>query len=283
MDLVQESLYIGALYVGFGLSLGLMAQFVLFFNFSKIKKNFFPLTQKEIPWFLVDGVVVFLIYFGFQLLFGAFSLLLGKLDLVSDPFLHYLSLFWATIGVNVLILLFVLAYFQRKYKLDWEVLGFYRKRVASHIGLGLLTYLAFVPVFFGLIFLSAIVCSLFGIEPKPHVLIDILKKEDSLFVLGGLAVFASIIGPIVEEILFRGILFPAVKKKWGTRVGLISTSLFFALIHFNLFQFIPIFGLGLILTFLYEKTGNLVPSITLHAMNNTVSVVLTFTLLNSAQ
>ncbi len=283
MDLSQESFYVGALYVGFGFCFGLVADFFLLAYFSKIKAKFFSQKQSAVPWGLWDVVILFLVYFGLQSFFAAFVFLSDHFHLFSERTLHYISLFWATLGVNILIALFIFSYFQKKYRLRWKDLGFYKKKIKSYLGLGGLGYLAFIPLFFLLILLSSGVCSLFGVEPQPHVLIDILKEEKSFWVLGGLALFASVVGPIIEEILFRGVLYSAVRKKWGVNKGLMVTSLFFALIHFNFFQFIPIFGLGLALTWLYEKTGNLLPSIAMHALNNTVSLALTFTLLYSSQ
>ncbi len=279
MNLFENAVYIGAVYVGLSLSLGLIASLFIYTQFEKLKKSFFVTRPKEVPWTLIDVARVFLVYFGLQVAFSLFGLVFGKAGLISEGVLHYVALFWATLGVNVVILIYLLAFFQKKYRIDWEDFGLYKERLKNYIGLGALGYLGFIPIFFILVFLSATLCSIFGFEPKPHVIIDIFKEEKSIFVLASLAIFAAIIGPIFEEILFRGVLYPALRKKIGRNRALAITSIFFAVIHFNVFQFIPILGLGFVLTLLYEKTNNLIPSITLHALNNSVSVILTFTLL----
>ena len=54
-----------------------------------------------------------------------------------------------------------------------------------------------------------------------------------------------------------------------------ATSGIFALLHLNLIAFLPIFILGLCLSFLYEKTGSLVPCMVLHMTHNLIMVGMT--------
>jgi len=46
----------------------------------------------------------------------------------------------------------------------------------------------------------------------------------------------------------------------------------FALIHWNAYVFLQIFVLGLMLAYLFEKTGSLVAPITVHICHNTVTL-----------
>ena len=70
--------------------------------------------------------------------------------------------------------------------------------------------------------------------------------------------------PLVEEVLFRGILYPSVKQLGYPRLALWGTSLFFGLIHSNLMTFVPLTVLSLLLVWLYERTGNLLAPILTH-------------------
>jgi membrane protease YdiL (CAAX protease family) len=79
------------------------------------------------------------------------------------------------------------------------------------------------------------------------------------------------LAPFAEEILFRGILYPAIKRAGFPRLALWLTSFLFAAIHLNLATFIPLLALALLLTFLYEYTGNLLASIAAHALFNALN------------
>lgn len=81
------------------------------------------------------------------------------------------------------------------------------------------------------------------------------------------------LAPLAEEILFRGILYPAIKQSGFPRVALWVTSLLFAAIHVNLATFLPLLVLALMLTWLYEKTDNLLAPIAAHSLFNALNFV----------
>src|SRR4029079_1566506 len=81
-------------------------------------------------------------------------------------------------------------------------------------------------------------------------------------------VIAILLAPLVEELLFRGILYPALKQKGYRRLALWGASLFFALTHSNVPTFIPLTFLAIILTLLYEETNTLLMPILTHSLFN---------------
>jgi len=85
-----------------------------------------------------------------------------------------------------------------------------------------------------------------------------------------------VVGPIVEEIFFRGFLYPALRRYWGFVGAMIASSILFAGVHANIFSFFPIFFLGVVLTYLYEKRQSLIPCMALHVFHNTVFIVYFF-------
>jgi len=74
--------------------------------------------------------------------------------------------------------------------------------------------------------------------------------------------------PVVEEIIFRGILYPALKQHGWPRLALWGTSLLFALTHANAATLLPLSFLAMLLVFLYERTGNLLAPILTHSLFN---------------
>ena len=98
----------------------------------------------------------------------------------------------------------------------------------------------------------------------------LLESATSSFIL------LVILAPLLEEIVFRGLLFTRLTKKWGMPRAMIVSSLFFGLLHF---PFNPIGAalMGIVACVLYVRTRTLLVPITLHAMNNMVAWGLMFT------
>jgi len=79
--------------------------------------------------------------------------------------------------------------------------------------------------------------------------------------------------PIVEEILYRGLLYESLKKKVSIFYSIIFSSLFFALGHeFSNITFFRFFGMGVILTIIFQKTRSLSLVIIIHFLLNLLSV-----------
>ncbi len=78
----------------------------------------------------------------------------------------------------------------------------------------------------------------------------------------------SVAAPILEEIFFRGIILDSLLKAYKPTPALIYSSLLFAIIHFNPWQGIEAFFLGLFLGWLYLRTRSLLPCIFVHFVNN---------------
>jgi membrane protease YdiL (CAAX protease family) len=80
--------------------------------------------------------------------------------------------------------------------------------------------------------------------------------------------------PVAEESLFRGILYPWIKQAGFPKFAWWGTALAFAAMHTDMLRFMPLFVLALVLTWLYEKTNNLLASITAHSMFNALNFAL---------
>jgi membrane protease YdiL (CAAX protease family)/Flp pilus assembly protein TadD len=77
-----------------------------------------------------------------------------------------------------------------------------------------------------------------------------------------------IVGPLVEEILFRGLIYGAWERRLKAGGAIVVSSLMFALVHFQLVYFIPIFCLGTVLGWARWKTGSLGLPMMIHVFNN---------------
>lgn len=91
----------------------------------------------------------------------------------------------------------------------------------------------------------------------------------------GLVLF-GIVAPIMEEIIFRWLMYGRIKLMIGRILAPILTSLFFGLYHGNLLQAIYAFIMGLIMILLYESCQSLLASILFHMGANIVVFSLSF-------
>jgi membrane protease YdiL (CAAX protease family) len=151
-------------------------------------------------------------------------------------------------------------------KVDWRrALVFGAFGAVAFLGAGLLLQSASVRIMERL-----------HLEPKEQTVVEVLRTSGTLWNRVVLGVTAIVLAPLAEELLFRGILYPAIKQSGHPRAALWGTSLAFAAIHLNLATFLPLLLLALILTWLYETTGNLLAPIAAHSLFNTMNFVLLY-------
>ena len=82
-------------------------------------------------------------------------------------------------------------------------------------------------------------------------------------------IYAICIAPILEEIVFRGVLMTYLKK-YGIQTAIIVSSLFFGISHYNIYMIIPAFFIGIVLAYVSYKYS-IKYSILLHILLNIVA------------
>lgn len=88
-----------------------------------------------------------------------------------------------------------------------------------------------------------------------------------------LGVFATLIAPFMEELIFRGFLFSIFERQVGLLVAVIATAVLFALPHIPEYRgawnhLLLVFLAGLVFSLTRGLTGSLTPSIVLHSAYN---------------
>jgi membrane protease YdiL (CAAX protease family) len=142
--------------------------------------------------------------------------------------------------------------------------------------LGVLVAVAFLPLGLTLQNISIRLLSLFSYAAPDQQAVQTLKSAVPGWDRAYLVIFTVLIAPPAEEMLFRGVLYPAIKQFGYPRLAWWGTSLAFAAIHLSLPIFLPLTVLALALTFLYEKTDNLLACICAHSTFNAANVVMLF-------
>ncbi len=84
----------------------------------------------------------------------------------------------------------------------------------------------------------------------------------------------GIAGPVAEEVFFRGFVLTGLLKRFGVRRALLFSSLLFGLFHIDPGAIVPTFALGLVLGWVYLKTGSVWPAMFAHGLHNTVAVLI---------
>jgi len=82
---------------------------------------------------------------------------------------------------------------------------------------------------------------------------------------------AVCLAPLVEEMVFRGLLFGALASRIGVLAAALISAVVFGAAHGDLVLFPSLAAVGLISAIAYAATGNLWVSVTIHAVNNAVS------------
>lgn len=112
----------------------------------------------------------------------------------------------------------------------------------------------------------------FGIVPQTS-LPEYGTGSDS-FVLMLLCV--GVLPALVEEFAFRGVVLGALRRYFGDGAAILISAVLFGLIHGNLQQIPFAFCVGIVLAYATVYTSSIIPAMIIHALNNSLSVVLSF-------
>ncbi len=85
-----------------------------------------------------------------------------------------------------------------------------------------------------------------------------------------------LVGPLGEEIVFRGLLHRLASEYWSPAKATLLSALIFALVHAEPWLLLGLVGLGIALSFLYEVTGSLRACWIFHALHNTIALVMMY-------
>ena len=107
---------------------------------------------------------------------------------------------------------------------------------------------------------------------KPQEAVTLVRETSDVGLLVAMAVTAIIFAPITEELIFRGYLYPVVKRFTDRWFASIFSGVLFGVIHFNVMALPMLALMGIILAVIYERSGSLWVPIGCHAAFNATSV-----------
>lgn len=138
--------------------------------------------------------------------------------------------------------------------------------VLSGVGWGVLATIGAGLVSSALVY----VLELLGVEAAPQIAQQAIARLEPWLVVLAVVVLA----PIAEEVFFRGVVFNALLREGGRRWAYLGSSALFAVIHLEPVAMVPLFLLGLALSWVYQRTQNLLAPIVMHATVNGIAVAL---------
>lgn len=122
------------------------------------------------------------------------------------------------------------------------------------------------------------------VDQVGHEALQTLRDEFSVELLINLIISAVILAPLTEELLFRGVFQTSLLRVFkGARwPALLIASVIFALLHISVVtswqSLVPLFVLGLVFGYLYERTGSLITPILAHAVFNAANIAIALNL-----
>ena len=123
-----------------------------------------------------------------------------------------------------------------------------------------------------ILFMQAVSYRIAG-EAPPQDLLLFLINTPSFADRAVVIALAVGVAPLAEEVLFRGYLYGVARKYAGRFWAMMATALLFAGVHGHLPSLAGLFLFAVLLTLLYEKSGSLWVPIVVHALFNSVTVI----------
>ena len=229
-----------------------------------------PTAPAPVPWTPQVGASDALWSVG-DILWGVLTALLSLMAAIAVATLVGRPFFSLAVSALVELLLLGVAWglSVRRHRLRWEALGF---RAPSRSAVLLVFVAVVLSLTITAVYTAIIRAMGFGdsLPPSPF-----LEGKNSV-ILAITAVLAIVAAPLCEETFFRGFVFGGLRRTlglWGA--ALVSAGLF-AIAHAAPVTFIPILGIGLVLAFVYARTGSLWYSVLVHLSYNSLVVYLSW-------
>ena len=186
-------------------------------------------------------------------------------DLAQRPLLLLISQFVIDGAVVAYLLLLVEGKYHQPF---WRAIRWnWPSRIWAMLALGAATYLVL-----------AMLGSLLPM-PKNTPFDKLFENRRDAYLL---AIIASTLGPLMEELFFRGFFYPVIAKHWGAGWGIFLSALPFALLHMQQYGYcwailLIIFGVGVVCGTVRAVTGSVGASFLVHAAYNATQMLIAIT------
>lgn len=232
-------------------------------------------SSSEPGWRLWDVVLAVALGIGSGfMLVALFALVVGLVSGSEEELTSITAESIATTIVYAALLASVYLVVVLRRKLSWRDVGLH----APNRGFILMTLFVWVVMIIATVLVAAVVSSLFGDPPDVREQLSVGRSEISGAEVFWLLIASVVAAPVVEEVVFRGLLFPSLRKRWPFWAAALVSAVLFAAVHLTLILVPALTVLGLALAWLKERYDSVYPAIVLHGLNNGLAIVILLTL-----
>ena len=224
------------------------------------------INESKLKWGILDVLLVIVFIFLFTRFLAWFTADFIKGLVVTQKYL--IAILFQSTAVFLAVI-----YFKILKGVTWSELGIRFEGLPRALAYG-----AFggVILFFLIILSGLVMQRIFPTEPSLQPFAEVVIGAVSFNDLILLLIVGAILVPIVEEIYFRGMVYPVFKRRWGIAAGMIISGAFFSLLHFDMLRFLPLLLGGIGLAYIYERSGSLFACILAHGLWNGVMILILY-------
>lgn len=216
------------------------------------------------------SIVVMFVYYAKQGFFGMTDIALEELmDCVISATLEdmgILNFISMLVGEMILIPIFLRMHKKDRKRDEMDQIGISRKKAPAAL------YLILAAAGMASCLAASNMISMSGLVETSEsysTAVNILYSGGMIAEL----LFLSVIAPVMEELLFRGLIYSRIKEFTPVIPAMIWASLVFALLHGNLVQGIYAFVMGFLLCYVYERYNSLAAPVLMHISSNLIAVI----------
>lgn len=237
-----------------------------------------PGRDLHVPFALLDGIVLVVWSLLGQLVVASFVLLGLTFAGIDPTTLAGASLGAVTVVTQSLVMAGAFAWLAGRGAWSWRLFGAARPHV-RHVLLGLAAGLGAFLVSGIVIVVGDAVAG--PLDEAGQALLEAEMLQGPALVLTVVA--AAVLAPLMEEVIFRGVLFQAIGRRTGWVTGLVLSSLVFSVVHLEVLLPLQVesvvFGIaltavGAVFAFAFHRSRSLVTAIVAHATFNGVQIAL---------
>jgi membrane protease YdiL (CAAX protease family) len=253
-------------------------------NESILSKGFFPQTDWQTAalifgaWFFSQIIVAFVVNWLKQK-----GISLGYSRDNSLPSALSIAVIYLLSNGPAVLFIYFLALKPNKLGLA-EGLSFRSKDVSGKISLaviGILGWFAALPiVMVAYLIASTFLNSAGSSNPIIGIVMEAAQAHDFVTIML-FYVTLGVLAPICEECLFRGFLYKYLRGRCSILTSNVLSSALFAIAHMDIGAALPLFCLGSIFAFVFERSNNIVPAMITHGLWNSATFTLILLLFGS--
>ena len=253
---------------------------IIFGSLLALKTLWDVLYTKKIPWKEFKSLdldlldMVLLIAGGFVVLGEVISPLfsISLVELVSHnlsiELTQALKIFFGYLFMAVpplLIIFYQIKSINGKFVFKEDYFQFNFSQINTAIFQGLRGWLIVVPF---VLLISLVMNLLIGDQNGSNPLLEIVLNNSNNYAFILLFLTTTLLAPLFEEIIFRGVLLPILSRDFGIILGITTSAFIFALAHLSIGEMPPLFVLGIGLGITRLISGRLISSVIMHSLWN---------------